>query len=734
MSRKFGRRQFLKLGAAGAAASVLAGCVVPRRWVVLEPFVHPPEDQVAGVPTWYATTCRQCPAGCGVIVRVMNGRALKLEGNPEHPLNQGKLCARGQAGVQLLYNPDRLQGPAAQARRGTRNYASLPWNEGLNTLFEKLNAAGNQVAIWTGLTVSGHLYDLFSRFARAIGSPQPIVYDLYAGMQGYELLSQVNEDMFGKHVLPSYRLGRAELILSFGADFVGTGQSAVRYGIEFGDFRSQLYGKRGKLVQFEPRMSMTAAKADRWWPIRPGTEGLVAHALVRLAADQGLGVADRLQRARALAGEVDVSAAAQASQIPLNELVSLASEFATTEHVVAIAGGATGGLANALEVQRAVQALNLISGSDTFALQADAPMPELARPQTSRYQDVQHLIDQMRAGAVQVLMVYGANPVFELPREAGLLEALGKVPFVVSFAPLVDETATWADLILPERTYLEGWGYEVVSPNFGIPVVGSQQPVVTPVFDSRATADILLEIARGIPAEAAALPWQDEVEFLHEVLGRLPTPAYGGSGSDVVLARFQQHGGWWVQPAAGTAPAAVSAILPLSTQASEFHGDEQEYPFYLHLYSSVLLSDGRGASLPMLQGVPDPMTTMAWQSWAELNPQTAQTLGLDDGDVVRITSVYGQMEVPVYVTKAIRPDTVAIATGQGHSDLGRYARNRGVNPLLVTGNQTDESGAVLAWENVRVKVERTGRRIAQARFESKAGVAQGFPNQAFPGQ
>src|SRR5512143_2863759 len=180
---KISRRKFLQVGATGAVAAVLAGCM-PRQAVVLEPYVTPPEEQLAGQATWYASTCRQCPAGCGIVVRVMNGRAVKIEGNVEHPLNRGKLCARGQAGLQLLYNPDRLAGPMRQAKRGSRQYSALAWNEGLNLLAAKLQEAGKGVAIWGGTTLSGHLYDIFRRLSAAVGGPTPVVHDLYAELQG----------------------------------------------------------------------------------------------------------------------------------------------------------------------------------------------------------------------------------------------------------------------------------------------------------------------------------------------------------------------------------------------------------------------------------------------------------------------------------------------------------------------------------------------------------------------
>ncbi len=275
MPRSITRRDFLKMSAAATAASaVLAGCQNPRRWITLEPFVVPPEEQLAGQPTWYATTCRQCPAGCGVIVRLMNGRALKLEGNPEHPLNQGKLCALGQAGPQLLYNPDRLQGPVKQAKRGTQQYQSITWEEGLNTLYAKLAAAGGKVAVWGDLTMSGHLYDLFSRFTTAVGAPAPVLFDLRTAVDGYGALGDADKALLPGAGTPSsggtasagpasgpstYDVGNADVVFSFGADFLGAGPSCTRYGIEFGKLRDQSLGKRGYLVQFEPRMSNTGA-------------------------------------------------------------------------------------------------------------------------------------------------------------------------------------------------------------------------------------------------------------------------------------------------------------------------------------------------------------------------------------------------------------------------------------------------------------------------------------------
>jgi anaerobic selenocysteine-containing dehydrogenase len=730
---KISRRDFLKVGVAGVASAVLAGCQFPRRWVVLEPYVRPPEEQLAGQAAWYASTCRQCPAGCGILVRIMNGRALKIEGNPEHPLNQGKLCARGQAGLQLLYNPDRLPGPVQQAKRGTRQFQPLAWNEALNKLFTQVQAAGSNVAVWGGSTMSGHLYDLFHRFTSAVDAPAPVIFDLYTSLHGYHALRSASQQLFGRGELPTYDLAHADVVLSFGADFMGGSLSQVRYGVEYGRFRSQPLGKRGYLVQLEPRMSITGAKADRWVPIRPATEGLVAQAIARIIADQALGPADRVTRARELAGTVDINDVAAVSDVSVDELVRLARILTDAEYPVAIPGTALTGQDNAIEAVTAVQVLNVIAGTGGSSLSPEAPMPALVKPTVSSFADAQKLIERMRGGEVKVLLVHGANPAYDLPLQSGFVEAIGHVPFVASFSPVVDETAVQADLVLPDRTYLESWGYEVVSPNFDSLAVGSQQPVVTPVFDARSTGDVLLTLARGISAVAKEMPWADEVEFLRATIGQLPPGAAGGSGSDVLWARFLQHGGWW--PASSPAP---TPVQPKASQAIQvtppsFQGDEKEYPYFLHPYVSDFLSDGRGANLPWLQGSPDPMTTISWQTLVEIHPDTAKKLGVQDGGVVKVTSLYGEIEAVVYTYPGIRPDTVAIATGEGHTDYGRYARGNGSNLMNLVGPQADATGSGLVWSTLRVKITPTGKRVFMAIFEFKPGVMEGFVNQAFPG-
>ena len=728
------RRDFLKVAALGAGAVVLSGCKFPQRFVVLEPYVSPPEEQLSGQATWYASICRMCPAGCGIVVRTMNGRAVKIEGNPEHPLNQGKLCARGQAGLQLLYHPDRLRSAVLQSKRGSRGFTAISWNEAINTLTSKLQAAGSSIAVYGSTTMSGHLYSLFKLFCGAVGAPAPVLFDLHSELSGLSVLKDVSQTLFGSAALPLYDLGSADLVLSFGADFLGSSDSQVYYGSQYGHFRRQDLAKRGYLVQLESKMSITGAMADLWLPIRPGSEGLLAQAIAYLIASKSIGLPDRIERARSLVKDVDINTIASLSDLPVEKIEHLARLFGTLEHPVAIPAGNLAGLPEAFEVLSAVQMLNVIAGLNNVALTPAAPSPLLEMLQPSAFSEVQSLVADMNSGKVQVLVIAGANPAYELPPKTGFSEALDKVPFVVSFSPLVDETSVFADLIIPDRTYLEGWGYQVVNPSPGISIVGSQQPVVTPLYGSLAAGDVWLTVAKALPAAVQNLPWIDEVAYIKEMITQLPPGSLGGSGAEVLWERFQQHGGWWSSsiPAPVALNQSVFQSPAPALPATQYQGNQAEYPFHLHLFMSDLLGDGNAASLPWLQGSPDPMTTVCWQTWVEINPDTALEIGVKDGDIVKITSPHGEIEAIVYTYPAIRPDTVAIPTGQGHSDLGRYARERGANPMQLVGVPVDP-GSRLNWTNLRVKITRTGKRAHQALFEFKPGVQENFINQGVPG-
>ncbi len=726
MKANLTRREFLKIG---AGAGVATGIGATARKVALEPYVRPPEQELPGRATWYASTCRQCPAGCGIIVRVINGRPRKIEGNPAHPLNRGKLCARGQAGLQMLYNPDRLRNAVRQVGgRGSRQFEPVQWPAALDELAARLQniSSPSRAAFFAGM-LPDSLRALVGRFMAAYGADPPVLFDLHSALEGRSDAIDLAERWFGVRQLPIYDISRAQAILSFGANFLETWMSPVSQAFDFGEMRQGQLGGRGTLVQLEPRMSSTAATADEWIPIEPGTEGLVALGIGRIIVEENLGTVGSHREHAQLYRNVSVGDAAEASGVPAEELLRLAHIFADVDRSVAIPGGYLAGLSNGPHAMDAVMALNVTM--QRIGRQGGVFLPQPVPAEAfsaallpSSYAEVEQLINRMMAGDIDVLMIHGANPVYELPQSSRFLEALQRVSFVVSFSPFVDETAIHADWILPDHTYLEGWGYQVVAPGADRPVVSGQQPVSVPLYDTRSTGDVFLTLASRLGGDLAnALPWADEVAQLEQQAAGLLGSSIGAFDAPTPAgfwSRWRQAGGWWSENPIRVEPELTRDLeQPLEVPSAEFHGDPQAQPYHLVPYESITLGDGRGANLPWLQETPDPMTTARWNSWVELGEHTASELGVHDNDLVRISSPAGELVAPVVIHPGTRPDVVAVPTGQGHSDYGRFAAGRGANVIDLLGN----SGDRLEWASTRVAIERLGQTSELARLESLDG-------------
>ena len=731
MNQKITRRGALKI-AAGAVAATGMGSALRR--ITIEPFVQPPEEVLPGKASWYASVCRQCSAGCGIMVRTINGRAKKIEGNPLHPLNHGKLCARGQAGLQVLYNPDRLKNAVRQSGgRGSREFEPLYWPDAIDLLKEKITSlsSGKRLAFLSGL-MPDHVYRLVTLLLTTLEAPPPVIFDLHSALEGRVAVSKLSQTLFGTHDLPVYDLASADVILSFGANLLESWMSPVAQSVAYGSMRQAERGGRGLLVQFEPRLSATAASADEWIPLKPGAEGYVALAIGRIIVEERLGHVGSHRSHAVLYQNVDVREMSAASEVPLETLHRIASAFADADRAVAIPGGCLSGQRNGFSSMLAVQALNLVVAQlgKEGGVFISNPGPTAAmqqNPQINSYSDMQALIDRMKNGEVDLLFVYGTNPIYELPSASGFAEAIARVPFVVSFSSFVDETAVRADLILPNRTYLEAWGYQVPEPGADRPVVSGQQPVVRPLYDTRATGDVLLALANRLGGNAAdILPWTDEAAFVEETMSQLHGSSLGAYDARTPAgfwSHFRQYGGWWSEKEIRREPELTEILQnPLPITDPEFDGDQEAFPFHLFLYPSIALSDGRGANLPWLQETPDPMTTVQWGAWVELNPETARQLGVSDNDIVSIESPAGSLDAQVVVYPGIRPDVVAIPVGQGHTNYGRFAQAAGkCNPIELVVPVTDNEIGTLAWGATKVRLKATGRKQKLARLESLDG-------------
>jgi anaerobic selenocysteine-containing dehydrogenase len=719
-------------------AVVFNGCRIPEEELQVESPVDLPEDLVTGIDNWYATLCRQDPEGCGIIVRVVEGRAKKVEGNPDYPINQGKHNARSEAGLQALYHPDRIQEPQFREDRSAA-FSPITWAEAHSMVVDRLqNLQDESKLLLVTQPLRGHLALLTREFVQAYGGKH----------MAFEALEQVTlrqavKDVFGQDRLPDFDIQNSRYLLSFGADFLSTWLSPVKYARGYGEFR-QGGDKRGIHVQVDSRFSMTAASADEWVPIKPGGEGVLAMSMIYVIIMDKLGdpsVANLLTGGkghRALdAFRPNNPTVRDATGVRADRIVELAHAFASPSNQpsLAIGGGSAGAHTSGLFNLRAIYSLNLLVNNVNKAgglfFNPPPPLEDLARQEVLNMGVPASFQDWKDLDPPGVLMVRGVNPVHGLPAGANFANVIEKAGLVVAFSSFMDETAAKANLILPEHTYLEDWGDDVPDPGPRYETLGLQQPVVRPFYPGTGSfGDEMLLLGKDLGLGLNARLGLDGLDnpTFQDLLKKGAEKLWMENRGSVRAATFDgfwsgllQRGGWWDTEAKG--PTAVAAPRPLDTNWPDIsiQGPTGDDTYNLIPFLSNSIADGNLAHLPWLQATPDPVTSVVWHTWVEINSKTAEEKGIREGDVMEVTSPNGTVEAPAYVHPAVPPWTVSMPIGQGHKPSDqfaeRYAEGVGTNTLSILAPLTDKDTNALAWAATRVSIRKTGKRIDLPKFE-----------------
>ncbi len=641
------RRQFLTIVGATTGA---AACSAPHGTDKLIPLLIPPEEGTPGQPTFYKTICRECPAGCGVTARSREGRVVKLEGNPEHPINRGALCARGQAAIQGLYDPNRPRGPMRRSFAGQLEPAG--WEQAIDEISGamRLPLRGGEVVLLCRAE-SGSLGALQQAFERALGdTAERVVYEPFAPIA----VRTASQQAFGIDEVPVYRIDRAGLILSLGADFLEPWLSPVEHARMLTEARSAPQG-RARLVFIGPQLTMTAANADEWLPAAPTLEREIALALCQVVLSLGHRGAVPLEGVSALAELLEPFKPAVVEQragLPAGTLERLGRRLLDARSSIVLPPAPIASGADATAAALAVTLLNQLLGNhgSTVLYGLD---PSLDRP--AGLEELRALTVRMAAGKVKVLVVIGADPVATLPADLGFAEAMEKVPLTVCLSTSRTATAEKATYLLPEHHPLEAWS----ETNVRRGVLGLGQPAMRPIFDSRSSGDILLELGARLGLAAAVFPVKPVEEYWRDRVAAYARLEENHTGDLLAAVRDgQQHGGFFGERAATAVEWQPGALAALRTQQPvEIHGDAA-WPV-LVLTPDVLRYDGRSADKPWMQEIGDPMTTVAWATPLSVSPERASQLAVVDGDVVRLTVGKRSAELPIYVSPGLASGVVA---------------------------------------------------------------------------
>jgi len=784
---KVDRRRFLGLtvgaAAAGTALGVPAGRLLTGIFTSGDVSFYPPK----GPEEFVLTVCALCPGGCGLRARRISERVVKLDGNLLHPVNAGRLCPKGQAALQSLYHPDRLPGP--MRRKGPRgilkSFEHVSWERALAEISERLRSLRDgrrpeSLVLLRG--GSGGIGDRVARrFIQAFGSPNDVALD-----RGEEAASLALWLTQGVRAVPAYDLASTDYLLSIGGAMLEASSSPVHTARAYGQFRQGRTGRRGKFVQVEPRLSITASSADEWIPVRPGTEGVFALGVAGVLVSEGLynreflfertrGFEDTTEAGGAvheglrslLARYYTLDQVAARTGVSVDVVLRVAREFAAARSSLAVGPRKGPLLPGRLFDHLAAHVLNALAGNvdgpGGVLVPEEAPLaawPELpsdpvaqagrGRPRLDAAassslpllaSDPERLAEAVLTGSpyrTEVLMMLQADPVFASAAPDRFAAALERVPLVVSFASMPDDTALHADWILPEAHFLERWDLWTTPPGLAYPMVSLARPALArPLHDARPAAEIFLELARRSGLESA-FPWKDLATLLRAEMDGLYRARRGavmgapfdeawvrmmeGAGwwapgyhsADELWQRAQESGGWWdpfydhqdwkrvLKTKSGRyefradllvprSPADSAPIPSIETGARppSAGGQGAVGSFALLLFEPLSIAGATGAELPFLQGILDPGHAEGWETWVEIHPESAAPLGVRDRAWVRVRSARGAVMARARVTPRVVPGVAAIPVGLGKKGGGRWANRTGVNPLRLLSPARD---------------------------------------------
>jgi len=770
---KLDRRGFLKFAVGGAIGTL----ATPIPWDLIDESAKFTDlwapEPAKGPSSFVHSTCRLCPGGCGITLRLVEDksgrdewrgwhhkefiqrrrlpavplRAVKIAGNPDHPVNRGGICPLGAAGLQLLYGTNRVTTPLKRTNprgEGEAAWEKITWDEALNIVNGKLREireAGNPHTVACILdNKKGLTAELIDRFFRAYGSPNVITMPSQEDVEtvGLSLMQGTGGPL-------AYDLENSKYVLSFGAALLEGWGAPVHNMMVFGKWQE---ANEHTLVQIEPNCSITASKADKWLAVKPGTEAALALGMANVIVTEGLYDRSGIARCQGFEGfkallesEYNPRKVSEITGIPATVVANTARAFAVTRPAVAVYGRGQGVMSGNLAEFMSIYSLNALVGSigarGGVIIQREVPFkawPALATDAVAQQGLSQPRIDgeggeikhgvcmahnltaALKSGAVNALVVHEANPCYALPRANKFEEAAAKVPFVLALTSCMNETARAADIILPVASYLER--LEDVTSAARVPYASMSltRPVLANVPEARHPGDVFLTLARAMGGSvSSSLPWDNFEALLKEKVGGIFASRRGRIGdqevamlgsSDELWEGLNAGKCWYEEPIFG------GGGLTFNPQGQTPHLEpvswmkaSRGYPMLLVAYENINIANRRAVdTLPYLTKNIDNTVLQKHDLLVRVNPETAGRLRLVEGDAATVQCPAGRLSVRVHMDVGMMPDVIGIPLGLGHSNDDPFLTGKGVNAYEVLEPELDPVTGLAVWWGTRAKL------------------------------
>ncbi|MEH3114047.1 TAT-variant-translocated molybdopterin oxidoreductase [Pedobacter terrae] len=637
------RRDFLKALGFGLGAVTLAACqTAPVHKSI--PYLVKPEEVTPGIPNYYTSSFN----GQSILVKTREGRPIKIEPNP----NAGQFFrgtdARAQASVLDLYDVSKLKAPALVKDGKVEETTWAKIDTFVKGELARAQAGGKKIRLVSSTVNSPSTNAVIAQFIAKYPAAKLVQYDAVS----YTGMIQANQNSFGKAVLPKYNFDKADLIVSFGADFLGTWISGEEFTAQYTanrNYKSLENKKMSRHIQFESGMSLTGTNADTRVPVKLSEEGPALIALYNAITGNALP-----------GGTLGSNATA-------DKVIKLVAK----ELVQAKGKGLVVCGSNDVSTQILVNAINAAIGSYGTTIDLDNPCYLYAGNDA----EFNGLVAEMNRGEVGVVLFLNTNPVYDAPNTKAFTDALAKVPAKISFADRADETATACDAIAINHNYLESWGDANAYEGYYSIV----QPTINPVFNSRQAEESLLTWADA--------PVKDYYQFVRSNWEAKMLPAVGLKWEEVlekgVVTSTAKPAG-----AYSFTQSLAQVATSIANSSKAFKGGDQ---IELQVYENVPMRDGKNANNAFLQELPDPVSKVTWDNFVALAPKTAEKLKVKEFDVVSVKGSNGySVDLPVLIQPGQAQGTASIALGYGRTKAGKAGNDVGKNafPFVSFANGT----------------------------------------------